>query len=111
MIEGFYENRNYGTCTNKNTNYTVISNLSASQPFLGHFTYAVSEYLKSNYISSEKVSGSQFIPKYKINLSRNQLYFEDDIENEFLEAKTQVKKIATFRLNEIMNSRYSSILD
>tara|TARA_Y100000991_G_scaffold215401_1_gene205697 strand:- start:954 stop:2627 length:1674 start_codon:yes stop_codon:yes gene_type:complete len=84
MIEGFYENRNYGTCTNKNTNYTVISNLSASQPFLGHFTYAVSEYLKSNYISSEKVSGSQFIPKYKINLSRNQLYFEDDIENEFL---------------------------
>lgn len=84
MIEGFYENRNYGTCTNKNTNYTVISNLSASQPFLGHFTYAVSEYLKSNYISSEKVSASQFIPKYKINLSRNQLYFEDDIENEFL---------------------------
>ena len=84
MIEGFYENRNYGTCTNKNTNYTVISNLSASQPFLGHFTYAVSEYLKSNYISSEKVSGSQFIPKYKINLSKNQLYFEDDIENEFL---------------------------
>jgi voltage-gated potassium channel len=84
MIEAFYENRNYGTCTNKNTNCTVISNLSASQPFLGHFTYAVSEYLKSNYISSEKVSGSQFIPKYKINLSRNQLYFEDDIENEFL---------------------------
>jgi OHCU decarboxylase len=30
----------------------------------------------------------------------------NDIKDEFLEAKTQVKKIATFRLNEIMNSRY-----
>ena len=31
----------------------------------------------------------------------------NDIKDEFLEAKTQVKKIATFRLNEIMNNSYS----
>ena len=31
----------------------------------------------------------------------------NDIKEEFLEAKTQVKKIATFRLNEIMNNSYS----
>ena len=30
----------------------------------------------------------------------------NDIKDEFLEAKTQVKKIATFRLNEIMNNSY-----
>ena len=84
MIEGFNENRNYGTCTNHKANHTVISNLSAAQPFLGHFTYAISEYIKSNYISSEKVSGSQFIPEYKINLSKNELYFQDEIENEYL---------------------------
>ncbi|MDC0643961.1 ion transporter [Crocinitomicaceae bacterium] len=85
MIEGFHENRNYGTCTNRNVNYTVISNLSAAQPFLGHFTYAISEYLESNYISSEKVSGSQFIPKYKVNLSKSELYMKDEeIENEYL---------------------------
>ena len=31
----------------------------------------------------------------------------NDVKDEFLEAKIQVKKIATFRLNEIMNNRYS----
>ena len=53
MIEGFNENRNYGTCTNQkpiNSDFT----LSAAQPFLGHFTYAISEYIKSNYISQKK---------------------------------------------------------
>ena len=40
-------------------------------------------------------------------LNNFRLRISNDIENEFLEAKTQVKKIATFRLNEIMNSRYS----
>ena len=30
----------------------------------------------------------------------------NDIKDEFLEAKTQVKKIATFRLSEIMNNNY-----
>lgn len=86
MIEGFNENRNYGTCSDRDVNYTVISNLSAAQPFLGHFTYAISEYLKSNYISSEKVSGSQFIPEYKINLSKSELFMKDEeIENEYME--------------------------
>lgn len=84
MIEGFNENRNYGTCTNINSLFTVISPISAAQPFLGHFSYAISEYIKSNYISSEKISGSQFIPEYKINLSKNKLYFEDEIKNEYL---------------------------
>ena len=31
----------------------------------------------------------------------------NDVKDEFLEAKIQVKKIATFRLNEIMNNSYS----
>jgi len=85
MIESFNENRNYGTCTNKKSFCTIISPLSAAQPFLGHFTYAISEYLNANYISSEKVSGSQFIPKFKVNLSKNELYFSDsEIENEYL---------------------------
>ena len=30
----------------------------------------------------------------------------NDIKDEFLGAKTQVKKIATFRLSEIMNNNY-----
>ena len=35
------------------------------------------------------------------------LRISNDIKDEFLEAKTQVKKIATFRLNEIMNNSYN----
>ena len=31
----------------------------------------------------------------------------NDVKDEFLEAKIQVKKIATFRLNEIMNNSYN----
>lgn len=85
MIEGFNENRNYGTCTKRDVNYTIVSNLSAAQPFLGHFTYAISEYLNANYISSEKVSGSQFIPKYKVDLTKSEFYMQDEeIENEYL---------------------------
>jgi len=34
---------------------------------------------------------------------------KNDLEEEFIEAKTQVKKIALFRLNEVLNINYENI--
>ena len=44
----------------------------------------------------------------KIEILNNfRLRISNDVKDEFLEAKIQVKKIATFRLNEIMNNSYN----
>ena len=37
MIQSFHENRNYGTCTNRDVNHTVISQSFCAQPFFGSF--------------------------------------------------------------------------
>ena len=94
IIESFLENRSYGTFTNKNANTTIISVLSADQPFLGHFSYSISEYLNANYISVEKCSISNFIPRYKVDLRKQDCYldnskssnqFVNDFKNDLLE--------------------------
>ena len=46
--------------------------------------------------------------KNKIEILNNfRQRIANDVKDEFLEAKIQVKKIATFRLNEIMNNSYN----
>ena len=64
------------------------------------------EYLNKNY---EKKFGFPFIFAVK-GKNKNEILnnfrkrISNDVKDEFLEAKIQVKKIATFRLNEIMNN-------
>ena len=74
VIQSFDENSIYGTLNNRESSITVISSSSATQQYLGHFTYALSEYLNANYISSERVSKSVWDPKYKCSLYSNPLY-------------------------------------
>ena len=74
VIQSFDENSIYGTLNNRGSSITVISSSSATQQYLGHFTYALSEYLNANYISSERVSKSVWDPKYKCSLYSNPLY-------------------------------------
>ena len=55
---------------------------------MGHFTYAISEYLNANYISVEKSSQSNFIPKYKLDIRKQESYLnhtesENELVNEF----------------------------
>ena len=86
VIQSFDENSIYGTYNDKKSNITIISSNSAIQPYLGHFTYAMSEYLNANYISSELVSGSVWNPKYKFDLTTNPLYISGEIsENIYYE--------------------------
>ena len=74
VVQSFDENSIYGTLNNRESSITVISSSSATQQYLGHFTYAISEYLNANYISSEHVSKSVWDPKYKCGLYSNPLY-------------------------------------
>lgn len=78
VIQSFDENSIYGTYNNKKSNITIISSSSATQQYLGHFTYAMSEYLNANYISSEHVSKSVWDPKYKCSLYSNPLYLSEE---------------------------------
>ena len=88
VIESFLENTSYGTLSNKNSTISVVSAHSGGQPFMGHFTYAISEYLHANYISVEKSSQSNFIPKYKLDIRKQASYLnhtesENELVNEF----------------------------
>ena len=74
VIESFIENTIYGTHKNIDSNINVVSTFSADQPFLGHFSYAISEYLNANYLSVEKCSRSNFNPEYKIDLHKQYSY-------------------------------------
>ena len=94
VIESFLENTSYGTNTNRNSNTTVVSTDSGGQPFLGHFSYAISEYLEANYISVEKCSKANFKSEYKhdikkqksyLNLSNSENHFVNDFKTELLE--------------------------
>jgi len=86
IIEAFEENSIYGTLINKQSNLTIVSPASCNQAFLGHFTYALSEYLEANYISNEKVASTNFIPKYQISLINSSDYIKDEkSENIYIE--------------------------
>ena len=86
VIQSFDENSIYGTYSNRKSNITIISSSSATQQYLGHFTYAISEYLNANYISSEHVSKSVWDPKYKYGLYSNPSYLsEEKSENIYFE--------------------------
>jgi voltage-gated potassium channel len=85
VIESFTENVSYGTLTNNNSKITVVCTHSAGQPFLGHFTYVVSEYLKANYISVEKCSNEHFNPAYKVVINKQKAYLDgSNSKNQFV---------------------------
>jgi hypothetical protein len=78
LAEYYHDNRIYGSFVDKNSTITIISPLSNDQPFLGHYTFAISEIIGANYLSIEKFSKSDFNPKKILDFMENRSYFQDD---------------------------------
>ena len=77
VVEFFEDNAPYGTFTNRNSAVTVISTHSKDQPFMGHFSYSLSEYLSANYLSVEKYSATDFDPEKSVNFAINDAYLNE----------------------------------
>jgi voltage-gated potassium channel len=93
VAEYYDDNTIYGTFINKNSYYTIISPLSNEQPFLGHFTHAISERLNANYISVEKFSKSDFNPQKVLDFIENKSYFDNDGPDAFNAFKQDINTI------------------
>jgi hypothetical protein len=77
VVEFFEDNAPYGTCTNRSSSVTVVSTHSKDQPFMGHFSYALSEYLNANYLSVEKYSATDFDPEKSVNFAINDAFLNE----------------------------------
>lgn len=77
VVEYFECNSIYGTFFNKNSPFTIISPFSNAQPFIGHFTHALSDRLNANYLSIENFSKTDFNPVKNLDFVENEAYFED----------------------------------
>ena len=114
IIEAFEENSIYGTLNDRGSNLTIISPASCNQAFLGHFTYALSEYLNTNYISNEKVASTNFIQKYQVSLINNSTYLTGEkskniyIEQFKKDLLSTVKENSTMIYFNISNSKNGS---
>ena len=76
VLESFNENSPYGTTINRQSMVTVLSSKSDDQPFLGHYSYALAEFLEANYISVEKYSFGNFSKEKRIDFAE-QAFFND----------------------------------
>jgi hypothetical protein len=82
-------NRTYGQCINRDSKLTIVNLYPFTQPFFGHFGFAISELLQANYISNEKFGQYTLLEENRINMINNKNYFE--------------KSISKTALNEIKN--------
>ena len=102
VIESFLENTSYGTLSNRNSTISIVSPHSGGQPFMGHFTYAISEYLNANYISVEKSSQSNFIPKYKLDIRKQETYLNQTESKNELVNDFKNDLLSTIRENSLV---------
>ncbi|WP_396160715.1 ion transporter [Flavobacterium sp.] len=87
-------NRTYGQCINRGSKLTIVNLYPFTQPFFGHFGFAISELLQANYISNEKFGQSTLLEEYRLNLINNKNYFEESIsENTLKEIKNDISSI------------------
>ena len=90
-------NRNYGQFVNRNSNITVVNMYAAIQPFFGHFTKALADKLKANYIVNESYSKLSFKKEKQLDLVHNDVYLSNDFLNS---AIGEVKEDVITSLNE-----------
>ena len=90
-------NRNYGQFVNRNSNITVVNMYAAIQPFFGHFTKALADKLKANYIVNESYSKLSFKKEKQLDLVHNDVYLSNDFLNS---AIAEVKEDVITSLNE-----------
>lgn len=86
-------NRTYGQCINRSSKLTIVNLYPFTQPYFGHFGFALSELLQANYISNEKFGQVTLLEEYRLNMINNKNYFEESIS---MLALNEIKKdIAT----------------
>lgn len=111
VLEFYDSNSSYGTFKNRNSKISVISTHSKNQPFLGHFSYALSEYLHANYISVEKYSSTDFESHKKINFAENDAYISETGCNAIEDFKRDLRELSNENQLSILVRAGSSNFD
>jgi len=101
VVEFFEDNAVYGTCTNRNSSITVVSTHSKDQPFMGHFSYALSEYLNANYLSVEKYSATDFDPEKSVNFAINDAFLNETAGDALESFKHDLETLSLSTKNEL----------
>jgi len=87
-------NRTYGQCINRNSKLTIVNLYPFTQPYFGHFSFAISELLQANYISNEKFGQFTLLEEYRLNIINNENYLEESVsENALNEIKNDISTI------------------
>jgi hypothetical protein len=83
-------NRTYGQCINRNSKLTIVNLYPFTQPYFGHFSFAISELLQANYISNEKFGQFTLLEEYRLNI----IHLEESVsENALNEIKNDISTI------------------
>lgn len=93
VFEYFENNTCYGTKINNESELTVLCCGSMGQPFMGHFSYALSKYLDCNYISVEKFSSNAFEFDKRKDFLINPLIFENSADDDLESFKGDLAEI------------------
>ena len=87
-------NRTYGQCINRNSKLTIVNLYPFTQPYFGHFSFAISELIQANYISNEKFGKFTLLEEYRLNIINNENYLEESVsENALNEIKNDISTI------------------
>jgi len=87
-------NRSYGQYVNRSSTITIVNLYASMQPYFGHFSLAVADILKANYISNELYSNSAFLKKQQLNMIVNDDYLSKvDSHPSIKEIKDDVKDL------------------
>lgn len=80
-VEFYDKNTTYGTFKERDSELLILSVSSRDQPFLGHFSYALSEYLKCSYLSVETFSRVDLNSLHRKDFKENTDFFisSDDV--------------------------------
>ena len=87
-------NRSYGQYVNRSSTITIVNLYASMQPYFGHFSLAVADILKANYISNELYSNLAFLKKQQLNMIVNDDYLSKvDSHPSIKEIKDDVKDL------------------
>lgn len=104
VVEYFDQNSVYGTFHNRESKITIVSTHSKDQPFLGHFSYSVAEYLEANFLSIELFSKDDMISEQSLSTAINDYWISqekhpilDEISNDLETVKENTEVFVFFR--------------
>lgn len=90
-LEFINSNRSYGQFINRKSKITIINLYPCIQPFFGHFSMAIADVIKANYISNEKYSSFTYLKDNQLNMVNNISYFNNsDIHHSIEEIQKDI---------------------